>query len=82
LAETLGNCACNRLARRRFATRLGWQANRLSPAEVLPAVQGLLDDVAIFRSPLRPPFAIDGVDDRMFEGINRSHWWLVGRVAP
>ena len=68
------------LARRRFATRLGWQANRLSPSKVLPAVEGLTD-IAIFRSPQRPPFAIAGVADRTFEGINRSHWWLVARAA-
>jgi ubiquinone/menaquinone biosynthesis C-methylase UbiE len=67
------------LARRRLATRLGWQANRLSPGEVLPEVEGLRD-VAIFRSPQRRPFEIDGVADRTFDGINRSHWWLVARV--
>lgn len=68
------------LARRRFATRLGWQANRLAPADVLPVVHGLTD-VSIFRSPQRPPFGVEGVADRTFEGINKSHWWLVARVA-
>ena len=67
------------LARRRLATRLGWQANRLSPKQVLPHVSGLAD-VAIYRSPQRMPFGIDSVADRTYVGINRSHWWLVARV--
>ena len=66
-------------ARRRAATRLGWQANRLSPDDVLLVVQSMLQDVAIFRSPQRRPFARPGVEDRTYEGINRSHWWLVAR---
>lgn len=68
------------LARRRFATRLGWQANRLSPAQVLPAVPDLVD-VRLFRSPYRMPFALAGAEDRVFDGINPSHWWLIARVA-
>jgi SAM-dependent methyltransferase len=64
------------LARRRFATRLGWQANRLSPADVLPGLDGLTD-VRLFRSPSRRPFDRPDAIDATFEGINRSHWWLV-----
>jgi ubiquinone/menaquinone biosynthesis C-methylase UbiE len=68
------------LARRRLATRLGWQANRLAPSDVLPAISGL-SEITIFRSPRRIPFDIDSVGDRTFDGINQSHWWLVARVA-
>lgn len=73
--------AGNWLARRRFATRLGWQANRLSPSDVLPAVQGL-SDIRLFRSPSRRPFDRPDATDATFDGINRSHWWLVATVTP
>ena len=67
------------LARRRFATRLGWQANRLAPRRVLPVVPAL-EDVRLFRSPYREPFEIAGAQDRVFDGINPSHWWLIATV--
>jgi SAM-dependent methyltransferase len=69
------------LARWRFAARVGWQANRLSPLTVLGAVGDRLTDVRLVRSPQRPPFAISGCTDTVFEGVNRSHWWLVADVA-
>lgn len=68
------------LVRRRFAARLGWQANRLAPSAVLPEVSGLVD-VRLFRSPARRPFALPGTTDVTFDGINPSHWWLVARVG-
>ena len=68
------------LARRRSLTRLGWQANRLAPAEVVNAVGDLLSGVQLFRSPLRKSFAVAGTTDAQFEGVNRSHWWLVATV--
>lgn len=68
------------LARRRVTTRVGWQANRLSPPEVLRAVGGSLADVQIFRSPTRRSFAVEGTADRTFEGVHPSHWWLVATV--
>jgi len=67
------------LARRRFATRLGWQANRLSPAQVLPSIPDL-EDVRLFRSGRRRPFGLAGTTDRVFDGINPSHWWLIART--
>jgi len=69
-----------RLARRRFATRLGWQANRLAPSEVLPRLAGLVD-VQVHRSHLRRPFGAPGATEATFDGINPSHWWLVARRA-
>jgi hypothetical protein len=74
------------LARRRLATRLGWQANRLSPAEVVPATSGLVD-IQRFRSGQRRPFGLGrtgsttAIAESTFDGINPSHWWLVARVA-
>jgi SAM-dependent methyltransferase len=68
------------LARHRSATRIGWQANRLAPTAVLTAVQAQLDDVQIFRAPTRRAFALPGTTDCVFEGVNRSHWWLVATI--
>lgn len=67
------------LSRRRSVTRLAWQANRVSPAEVLDVVADRLSDIVIWRHP-------DGTaaDPRAgletFEGLNRHHWWLVATI--
>jgi len=68
------------IAQRRLPARLGWQANRLSPTEVMREVGGSLTDVALYRSPRRGPFRIDGTSDATFEGVHPSHWWLVATV--
>lgn len=68
------------IARHRTIARLGWQANRLSPAQVMAAVGARLTDVKIVRSPKRRSFAIAGAADESFEGVHRSHWWLVATV--
>ena len=68
------------LARQRVATRLGWQANRLTPTDVMGTVGDQLTDVRIFRSPKRRSFAVNGTTDAVFEGVHRSHWWLVATV--
>lgn len=69
------------LARNRSTARLGWQANRLAPSQVLHSVEGRLADLRLVRSPGRREFAIDGVTDEVFDGVNPSHWWLLGRVV-
>lgn len=69
-----------RIAQMRLPARLGWQANRLSPSEVVPTVAAKLDGPVIFRSPKRRPFGQAGTGDDTFDGIHRSHWWLVARV--
>jgi SAM-dependent methyltransferase len=68
------------IARHRSIARLGWQANRLSPTDVMAAVGGRLTDVQIVRSPKRRDFAIAGASDLSYEGVHRSHWWLVAAV--
>ena len=68
------------IARHRSIARLGWQANRLAPAQVMAAVGSRLTDVRIVRSPRRRNFAIAGATDQAFEGVHRSHWWLVATV--
>ncbi|MCU1503557.1 MAG: putative methyltransferase [Ilumatobacteraceae bacterium] len=69
------------LARWRVAARVGWQANRLTPMSVLQAVGPQLANARIVRSPQRRPYGLAGVTDAVFEGVNRSHWWLVADVA-
>jgi SAM-dependent methyltransferase len=68
------------IAKRRLATRLGWQANRLSPAEVFGEVGAAIDEAQIFRSPKRRAFKQAGATEDTFEGVHPSHWWLVARV--
>jgi SAM-dependent methyltransferase len=68
------------LARHRVTARFGWQANRLNPAKVLPELADRLTDVRLVRSPSRSPFGVDGVDESTFEGVHRSHWWLIATV--
>ena len=74
------------LARQRWSTRLGWQANRLSPRAV---VRHLLDqDIRVsapelwFRTGHRRVVSRGGVTGfgvSTFEGIDPSHWWLIAR---
>ena len=68
------------IAQRRFAARLGWQANRLTPTQVMAALGETVTEVSIFRSPQRRSFAVPGTTDGVFEGVHRSHWWLVATV--
>jgi len=68
------------LARRRLASRLGWQANRLSPDEVSRHLADLPYKFAtrvIYHSPHRRLKARNDAELRTFEGVNRSHWWLI-----
>ncbi len=68
------------LARRRLASRLGWQANRLSPDKVSNYLDGLTERFAtrtIYHSPHRKLAERSDAELRTFEGVHRSHWWLV-----
>ena len=68
------------IAQRRLTTRLGWQANRLTPKEVVATVGSSLSEVRIFHGPKRRGFGLPGTVDRTFEGVHRSHWWLIATV--
>lgn len=73
------------LARRRWAARLGWQANRLSPGAVLETLRGAgvrFEPLQVFQSPHRRELDVPGAEIRRYEGVHPSHWWLVGRIAP
>ena len=74
------------LSRRRWATRLGWQANRLSPRAV---VRHLVSENVKVSSPqlwfrtdhrrVASKGGVSGFSIRTFEGIDPSHWWLIAR---
>ena len=70
------------LSRRRFTTRLAWQANRLDPHQVLGPIQDELTDIVVWRNPKRdaPLWGVKHATSEHFEGINRNHWWLVATI--
>jgi SAM-dependent methyltransferase len=67
------------LAGRRFLARLGWQANRLSPDDVIGPLSPLLRDVEVWRNP-RGRAVGRGAETKTFEGINKHHYWVVATV--
>lgn len=69
------------MARRRLLARLGWQANRLSPREVLAAIGPALTEVKIFVGPKRRGFGLPDTVDCTYQGVHRSHWWIVAAVG-
>ncbi|MFZ8966093.1 MAG: class I SAM-dependent methyltransferase [Ilumatobacteraceae bacterium] len=79
--------AAKHMARIRALTRLGWQANRLSPDDVLASI-GIdligtrLRDVTIVHSPRRRVrVSAEGVRRLAVRRVHPSHWWLVARLA-
>jgi SAM-dependent methyltransferase len=70
------------LSRRRTATRLAWQANRLDPHQVVGPIQDSLTDIEVWRNPARaaPLWGVKHATSQHFDGINRNHWWLVASV--
>jgi SAM-dependent methyltransferase len=67
------------LSQRRFAARLGWQANRLQPDELIGPLSPLLTDIEVWRN---PKSRISGADatTHEFDGINPHHYWLIATV--
>jgi hypothetical protein len=70
------------LSRRRFSTRLAWQANRLDPHQVVGPIQDELTDIVVWRNPARnaPLWGVKHAASEHWEGINRNHWWLVATI--
>jgi ubiquinone/menaquinone biosynthesis C-methylase UbiE len=74
-----------RLARWRWSTRFGWQANRLKPDTVLAKVAPQLSNIKIFHSKKRT-LKVMTTDKNQVKviptnRINPSHWWLVAQVS-
>lgn len=67
------------LSRRRLAARLGWQANRLHPDELIGPLSPLLTDIEVWRNP-RSRISGTGAVTREFDGINPRHYWLIATV--
>ncbi len=74
-----------RLARWRWSTRFGWQANRLKPDTVLAKVAPQLSNVKIFHSKKRTLKVLTTEKNDLSviptNRINPSHWWLVAQVS-
>ncbi len=67
------------LSQRRWAARLGWQANRLQPDELIGPLASQLTDIEIWRNP-KSKITGSGAAEREFDGINRHHYWLIATV--
>ena len=74
-----------RLARWRWSTRIGWQANRLNPNTVLAKVAPALCEIKVFHS-LKRKLKVSTNSQKPIKTIptnriNPSHWWLVAQVS-
>jgi hypothetical protein len=67
------------LSQRRLAARLGWQANRLQPDELIGPLSPLLTDIEIWRNP-KSKISGRGAVVQEFDGINVRHYWLIATV--
>jgi ubiquinone/menaquinone biosynthesis C-methylase UbiE len=74
-----------RISSARWATRFGWQANRLRPDEVLQDIidhsQKSLTDITVYHSPFQVRHVShSNVQVKVLKRVNRSHWWLAATV--
>jgi SAM-dependent methyltransferase len=74
-----------RLARWRWSTRIGWQANRLNPNTVLAKVAPALCEIKVFHS-VKRKLKVSANSQKPIKTIptnriNPSHWWLVAQVS-
>ncbi len=67
------------LSQRRSAARLGWQANRLHPDDLIGPLTPLLRDVEVWRNP-KSNLRSSQATTREFDGINPHHYWLIATV--
>jgi ubiquinone/menaquinone biosynthesis C-methylase UbiE len=73
----------NWLSTRRSVTRFAWQANRVSPEEIIARHRHQLSDVAIWVHPdreSRVASIVAPVPVRSSVSVNTNHWWLVANV--
>jgi ubiquinone/menaquinone biosynthesis C-methylase UbiE len=76
-----------RLAVTRWSTRLGWQANRLSPDQVLahisthaPSGKRITNVVVHHSAKTTRTVKTLGVTVKPMKRVNKSHWWLTATV--
>ena len=67
------------LSRQRSFARLGWQANRLKPDQIIGPNGSALTDIQLWRNP-RSRVADQRATSREFDGINKNHYWVVATV--
>ncbi len=67
------------LSQRRLAARLGWQANRLHPDQIIGPLAPQLSDVRVWRHP-KSSVSGYGAEIKTFDGINPHHYWVVATV--
>jgi SAM-dependent methyltransferase len=67
------------LSQRRLAARLGWQANRWPPDELIGPLAPLLTDIEIWRNS-KSKISGRGAVVQEFDGINPRHYWLIATV--
>jgi SAM-dependent methyltransferase len=66
-------------SRQRWAARIGWQANRLNPDDIIGPLAALLGDLQVWRN---PKSSVSGRDATIhtFDGINSHHYWVIATV--
>ena len=64
------------LSGKRMFARLGWQANRLEPDEIIGPLSPLLRDVEVWRNPKSRTSGYRAAV-KEFDGINKHHYWIV-----
>lgn len=67
------------LSQQRAIARIGWQANRLTPDDVIGPLAAQLRDVEVWTNPAST-VAARGATNQTFEGINKAHYWVVATV--
>ncbi len=67
------------LSRKRIIARIGWQANRLNPDEIIGPLAPLFSSVEVWRNP-KSNFAGRGAVTRSFIGVNPHHYWVIATV--
>ena len=67
------------LSQRRTLARLGWQANRLHPDQVIGPLAAQLSDIEVWRHP-KSKISGYGAEIKTFDGINPHHYWVVATV--
>jgi ubiquinone/menaquinone biosynthesis C-methylase UbiE len=67
------------LSSQRTFARLGWQANRLRPDDIIGPLASLVSDVEVWR---KPGSKISGreASSKEFDGINKNHYWVIATV--
>lgn len=67
------------LSRQRAAARIGWQANRLTPDEIIAPLAAHFSDVEVWCNS-RAKFSGRGATTKHFDGINSSHYWVIATI--